>query len=518
VRTLPDFQPKTGGAVKSRSVPPPSSVPKVDPGVKTFRTMPKTLPDGLRDARGIKTVPPGTTPGSGKPPVSGVYPRKSPVRVSDFPKAMPDDGSNIRRFSTMPKFTDRYKAGHLDRMTAGAVARDVKLADQYRMYDKGDVARRLKLIQTPTPVPMPLSQRHPPGQRPDGLVAGDRHDGPHHPSKPAWHHAHRGPVSPLYMKDCFSHRYHGPWYLAGACWYPHWNPWVSWSWGYRCHPLFDPRPVWCRPVFYDPCPRWIWWQVPVWTPLPVVVCGTWVDVDPVLVGPRFDLQMLAVRFVDPGHPEEKLGPRYRVWFRNNSTEPIAQPFNVALLASSGGNLAADVPQAGVRVQAIEAGDTQSVDVRLPMEVYQMGRDANGSPAAFTTLHVLIDANREVAEVSENNNGSAIATQEILPVDPAAFGVDPREVRAGDEVQLAGEGFGPEPGRVLIHAGGIEMEGEIRGWYDLGVKVAVPKLPLAGAAQAELVVIRGDGAASNPIPITIQPPDQAPRMVVPPAGR
>ena len=40
------------------------------------------------------------------------------------------------------------------------------------------------------------------------------------------------------------------------------------------------------------------------------------------------LQLLAVRFVDPGHPEEKTGPRYRVWFRNNSDLAIDKPFDV----------------------------------------------------------------------------------------------------------------------------------------------------------------------------------------------
>ena len=54
-----------------------------------------------------------------------------------------------------------------------------------------------------------------------------------------------------------------------------------------------------------------------------------------------------------------------------------QPFNVMLFAGNDDRLAANLPQAGVRVTAIEAGDTQSVDIRLPVEVYTMGRDAQG---------------------------------------------------------------------------------------------------------------------------------------------
>ena len=82
--------------------------------------------------------------------------------------------------------------------------------------------------------------------------------------------------------------------------------------------IWDPRPIWCRPVVYGPCPRWVYWETPVFVPLPAVGCGTWVDLKPVVVAAATsDLQLVAVRFVDPGHPEEKLGPRYRVWFRNN---------------------------------------------------------------------------------------------------------------------------------------------------------------------------------------------------------
>ena len=60
---------------------------------------------------------------------------------------------------------------------------------------------------------------------------------------------------------------------------------------------------------------------------------------------QYDLQLLAVRFVDPGHPEEKLGPRYRVWFRNNSDRRSTQPFNVMLFAGNDDQLTADLPAA-----------------------------------------------------------------------------------------------------------------------------------------------------------------------------
>jgi hypothetical protein len=49
-----------------------------------------------------------------------------------------------------------------------------------------------------------------------------------------------------------------------------------------------------------------------------------------------------------------------------------------------------------------------------------------------------------------------------------------------------------------------MEAEILGWYDLGVRMTVPQLPLAEPVEAELIVIRRDGLAANPLKITIKP--------------
>jgi hypothetical protein len=220
-----------------------------------------------------------------------------------------------------------------------------------------------------------------------------------------------------------------------------------------------------------------------------------------------------VRFVDPGHPDEKLGPRYRVWFRNNSGKPIAQAFDVRLFATPGEQLVPNAPQVGVRVTAIEAGDTQSVDLRLPFEATQAAA-ADGKPP-FRFLHALIDANREIRDVNQANNGARVAVGEVLPVDPAAFEVDPKAVAAGGELIVAGEGLGPEPGKVIVHLGNIEMEAEVLGWYDLGVRLKMPDLPLADATKADLVVIRGDGAAANPVAVTVNPPQRnAPQAVAP----
>ena len=332
----------------------------------------------------------------------------------------------------------------------------------------------------------------------------------------ASHHGrqyHRGRISPFYGKSHFRFNFYWPSYYAAFYSYsephhyryPHWSPWVNWSWHYRCRPVWDPRPIYSRPWAYAAYPGWVSWELPTWEPLPSALSGTWVDVEPLQVpAEQYDLQLLAIRFVDAGHPQEKLGPRYRVWFRNGSDQAIMNPFDILLLAGNDAEVNDKLPTAGVRVSSMEAGQTQSVDIRLPFEVLEMGRDEKSRPAPFTTLHVLVDANREIDESSEVNNGTRLAADLVLPVDPSAFEAKPKEAQTGGELLLAGEGFGPEPGRVLVHLGGIEMEAEILGWYDLGVRVTVPRLPLAAAVEAELIVIRRDGVAANPLTITVKP--------------
>jgi hypothetical protein len=367
-------------------------------------------------------------------------------------------------------FQERLKAGDYQRLTAGDAAKKLKLADQYRLYQKGDVARQLAL------------QKH----------------GMH----PALYH---GVVSPAYNKHCMKYNYWGPAFFAGACMYPYWSPWVDWSWHHHCHWGWDPRPIWCRPVYYEPCPTWVYWQTPMWNPLPEVSCGTWVDLKPVEVpAGDADLQLVAVRFVDPGHPEEKLGPRYRVWFRNNGSEPVAQPFSVMLFAGNNERLAEGMAQAGVRVTSVEPAAIQSVDVRLPVEVLALGRDAKGNPTPFSVLQVLVDANQEITETTRDNNGTRLAPADVLPIDPATFELKPKSARPGEEILLAGEGFGPQPGRVLVQVGDQELDGEILGWYDLGVQWTLPKLAVNAPVDADVVVIRGDGAAANPVKIKIRP--------------
>ncbi len=444
----------------------------------------------------LKRTPPGSKTGGTKQ-----FGPKPLTADNLLPSARNVDLKKQREQMNHQRFEERVKSGDLDAVTKGEIAKKLDLADQYKHMRQGDVARRMDLQRHAAKNLNPAVMHNATIKNLKGI----------HP-RPGFYY---GRISPVYVNHCFKYHYYGPAFFAGVCWYPHWNPWVVWSWGYHIHPFWDPRPLWCRPVIYQPYIVWNYWAPPLWQPLPEAACGTWVDVKPVVVEPeQFDLQLLAVRMVDPGHPEEKLGPRYRVWFRNNSPKPIIEPFSVMLFAGNDKRFGDDLPRGGVRVTSIEAGDTQSVDIRLPIEVYTMNRDAQGQPAPFEFLHFFVDANREVNDVNLANNGAVVPRDEMLPVDPAAFELDPVQSAAGGELVIAGEGFGPQPGQVLLHINGKEEQAEIAGWYDLGVKIVLPKLEIVAPTEADVIVIRGDGAAANPLKVTLLPDQGGPALEIP----
>lgn len=432
---------------------------KIDAGVPANRLPKLELPKSDKIAKPSIRVP--DTKGAGG-------------RPAPMPKMA--DGHQLHIPQPGPALADRLKKGDFHRLIDSNLGKKLDLKKQFDLHQHGDLSRRLNLGQQ-------LS-----------LNGG-------------WQKRLCGPIDPMFGKHSFSACYCGPAYFPGFCWFPQWSPWVDWCWNFHCHPICDPRPLFCQPIYCEPCLPWIVWEYPIWTPMPIVMCGTWVDVPTVVVDAGYDVQLLASRFVDPGHPEQQLGPRYRVWFRNNSPVSIEQPFNVLAYASNDRVPQVGMPETGARIARMDAGQIQSVDLRLPFAASAMSRDLQGHKTPFEYLHVIVDSHREIPEAFEENNGSVLARGDILPVDPVIFAVDTEQlasgqVASGTVLHVAGEGFGPEPGQVLLHLGGLELQAEIVGWCDLGVQVRLPGLTLASAASAELIVVRGDQAASNPLTVNL----------------
>lgn len=380
-------------------------------------------------------------------------------------------------------FDRHHKAGNYHRLANSHVGRKVALHKQWSHHHKGDVARRMHLHS-------------------------------HLKKHGGWHRRHvHGPVGRHYLRHHFTHHYLGPHRYPRYTWYPRWYGWVNWSWSVGCDWDYDPRPVVVRPLAVEAGPEWAMEpeeQPAAWQPLFAVASGTWVDVPlPELIPGSVDVQLLAVRFVDPGHPEKNLGPRYRVWLRNNGGQPIEAGFNVLALASADERATQLDPQATVRVERVAASAIQAVDIRLPVRSATMDIDEQGRATPFSFLRVIIDSHGEVArDAIPTNNGAVVRRLQVLPVDPAIFQADKNDAAVGSVVNLAGEGFGPEPGQVVVSVGELQLNAQIEGWYDLGIRVQLPALQLAAAQEVKLLVIRGDGAASNPLPFTLLSGDGA----------
>jgi hypothetical protein len=133
------------------------------------------------------------------------------------------------------------------------------------------------------------------------------------------------------------------------------------------------------------------------------------DADAVAGG--IDVQFTSIRQLDAGDPANNLAPAYRVWFTNNSDVDIDQPFDVALLASNDEELAQDLPYESVRIDGMAAGETTSVDIRLPIEAMSMGGD-DGQAAPYAFIHTIIDSQRELVETNKANNLSVYGRDDI----------------------------------------------------------------------------------------------------------
>jgi hypothetical protein len=384
---------------------------------------------------------------------------------------------NGSKRSVNGKLVDAIKAGKLDPLTNGPAARKLGMADQFKMMDRGDIARRMKLS--------------------DKL---EKNGG--------WQKRMCGPMDSHYCDHCKGQFYCGPKWCSHRCWCPRWCGWVQWCFD---GPMwFDPRPSFCEPVGCEDCD--------IEETVVVNREGTpdsWVDDEPPQPAEDaaevdVDLELVAIRFVDNGNAEKNIGPRYRVLVRNNGKQAVDHPFNVAAVLGAAEEANEPTPRAGKRVPGIDAGQTLAVDIRLPAEANASVKDDAGhSVAKFPKLGVMVDTRNEVEEPNKENNGMALDRDEILMVDPAIFAADTKQATLGQTIKLAGEGLGPEAGQVLVRVGGLELQAEIEGWYDLGVAIKLPSLPVAGEAKAELVVVRGDGAAANPITLMLAATQSAP---------
>jgi hypothetical protein len=128
-----------------------------------------------------------------------------------------------------------------------------------------------------------------------------------------------------------------------------------------------------------------------------------------------DVELTDVRLVDAGSLERNIGPRFRLYYRNAGNVETPK-FHVSVAVDIGERVTEKAELVTVEAVGVKPGKTQTVDVRLPVEVLKMAIDYEGRPTAFNAFVALIDSDNDLAESNETNNLLVISRAKILPVE------------------------------------------------------------------------------------------------------
>ena len=215
------------------------------------------------------------------------------------------------------------------------------------------------------------------------------------------------------------------------------------------------------------------------------------------------MQLIDLRFVDPGNPIEKVGPRFRIFFRNSSPA-ISLPFDMVLAGGIDRQLKAGLPQAVERVSALQPGQTIGVDVRLPIEAMAMAYPGEDRPAPFSMLFVLIAGQQDLLGGARMKTLAVVPRIGIQSVELAIIKPANPVAPAGATITLRGEGFGLQTGQVGLILPGLKLVAQVVNWGPLGIQVKLPELALAAPTAGKLLVLRTDGAKAV-LELQIVPP-------------
>lgn len=218
-------------------------------------------------------------------------------------------------------------------------------------------------------------------------------------------------------------------------------------------------------------------------------------------GAQFPVELLDVRLVDVGNAEAGQGPRFRVVIKNAMPFPLSQPFEVLLSGGIDNQASPELPTAVQGIQQLAPGEIAPVELRLPVEVMAMAYPGRQEPAPFSVLHVLIAGPKNALGSSSITTLASLPLGEVRLVDlmvaPPANGAVP----VGSPLELQGEGFGPQPGQVVLNVAGLKLSAEVLGWSEVGIAVRMPQLALTEPTPIQVVVLRADGQPARPLSLT-----------------
>src|SRR5262249_5582766 len=130
--------------------------------------------------------------------------------------------------------------------------------------------------------------------------------------------------------------------------------------------------------------------------------------------PSIDLELLDIRLVDAGSLTSGVGPRFRLFCRNNGTLE-APKFHVSVMADLGSVLSEKAHLVTVESVGIKPGKTQTVDVQMPLEVLKMTGANDRWARPFDLLGAMLDSDESLTETNEKNNTLVLTRDSIKPL-------------------------------------------------------------------------------------------------------
>ena len=206
---------------------------------------------------------------------------------------------------------------------------------------------------------------------------------------------------------------------------------------------------------------------------------------------QIDLELHDATLVDLG--DETMGPAYRLTVRNNSQRSATSPFVAVLMASQDAQPTADSPYNTVQVPQLAAGQSTTVDVRLPAVVA-------AQPESFGFLTAAVGSPAGTTDQDNSNNQAAFQRSSVSEIPAKVTGVSVDET-AGHMV-LEGEGFGSKSGEVFLTVAGQKYKATVKAWGPAAVYFTIDGFQGASNDTASFTLVRNDGRLAPSLDVAI----------------
>jgi hypothetical protein len=132
-----------------------------------------------------------------------------------------------------------------------------------------------------------------------------------------------------------------------------------------------------------------------------------------------DIELTNVWLVEDGNLQRKTGPRFRVSYHNKGAIEVPK-FHLTIAVDASMKLTKSAEIVTVEAVGLRPGKSQTIDVRLPVEVLTMATTPSGKGAPFLLLAAVADSNNDLTETNEENNILVVTRDEIKPLEKGSL--------------------------------------------------------------------------------------------------